>query len=511
MAALLLTGCGKDNTFKNKEITMEAFSDMKAPAFVFDFQQVAQLVAETARKEGAATESDRRVRDYYEQDGVQLLWVDRAGVDHRADSLLAHLHQVGDIGFSERAFFVDAIEHDLQQLRQLQFGEGNDDINHVAARLEYHLTKAYMRYAYGYRYGFINPSRIFNHLDEEEKKPGDNSRIVRYRGLFDVDMEQAPADYHLTVIDKIVNDSIAEYLSAIEPQDKFYHKLKGMLKNDTTAEQRQRILSNMERTRWRLRRPIPETGKRIIVNIPAYHLYAYGNDSLLHMRIVCGAWKTKTPLLSSEIEWMEVNPQWIIPQSILEKDVVHHAGDSAYFARNRYNIYERTTNKQMEIGEVTQSMLLSGKYRVAQESGDDNSLGRLVFRFKNNFSVFLHYTSTPWMFQRDKRSISHGCVRVERPFELANYVLDEPDEWLLDRIRISMGLKPTSDRGRKYLRTHQDEEDHKLIGYVPVKPHVPLYIIYFTLWPDETGDLKTWPDVYGYDRVILEHLTTYLP
>ena len=74
-----------------------------------------------------------------------------------------------------------------------------------------------------------------------------------------------------------------------------------------------------------------------------------------------------------------------------------------------------------------------------------------------------------------------------------------------------MGLKPTSDRGRKYLRTHQDEEDHKLIGYVPVKPHVPLYIIYFTLWPDETGDLKTWPDVYGYDRVILEHLTTYLP
>ena len=251
---------------------MEAFSDMKAPAFVFDFQQVAQLVAETARKEGAATESDRRVRDYYEQDGVQLLWVDRAGVDHRADSLLAHLHQVGDIGFSERAFFVDAIEHDLQ---------------------------------HGYRYGFINPSRIFNHLDEEEKKPGDNSRIVRYRGLFDVDMEQAPADYHLTVIDKIVNDSIAEYLSAIEPQDKFYHKLKGMLKNDTTAEQRQRILSNMERTRWRLRRPIPETGKRIIVNIPAYHLYAYGDDSLLHMRIVCGAWKTKTPLLSSEIEWME--------------------------------------------------------------------------------------------------------------------------------------------------------------------------------------------------------------
>jgi murein L,D-transpeptidase YcbB/YkuD len=74
-----------------------------------------------------------------------------------------------------------------------------------------------------------------------------------------------------------------------------------------------------------------------------------------------------------------------------------------------------------------------------------------------------------------------------------------------------MGLRAETDRGRSYLRAHQDEEEHKLIGYVPVKPHIPLYIIYFTLWPDETGDLKTWPDVYGYDRVIYEHLTIYLP
>lgn len=488
---------------------MEAFSDMKAPTFVFDFQQIARLVRETAKQEGAVTESDRRVRDYYEKSDAPLLWVNRAGVDARADSLLTHLRRVSDIGFSAQAFFVDAIERDLQLLRQLQFTE-DDDINHVTARLDYHLTKACLRYAYGYRYGFINPSRIFNHLDPDDDKKG-SPNIVRYRGLFDVDMEQAPADYHLSVISKIQHDSIIQYLNTIEPQDKFYHRLKGMLKDATTDEQRQRIISNMERTRWRLHHPIPETGKRIIVNLPAYHLYAYGEDSLLDMRIVCGAWKTKTPLLTSEIEWMEVNPQWIIPQSILEKDVVRHAGDSAYFARNKYNIFERATNKQMEISEVTGSMLLSGKYRVAQESGDDNSLGRIVFRFKNQFSVFLHYTSTPWVFQRESRSISHGCVRVARPFELANFVLDQPDEWLLDRIRISMGLKAQTDRGRQYLRTHQDEEDHKLIGYVPVKPHVPLYIIYFTLWPDENGALQTWPDIYGYDKVIIQHLKPYLP
>ncbi|SFW36140.1 L,D-transpeptidase catalytic domain [Prevotellaceae bacterium HUN156] len=488
---------------------MEAFSDMKAPAFVFDHQRITQLVAEMARHTSATTEADRRTREYYSQAEAPLLWIDRAGVDYRADSLLARLHLVSEIGMSERAFCVADIERDLQQLRQLNIGEGSDDINHLAARLEFQLTKACMRYTYGHRFGFINPSRIFNHLDQDEKSDSVR-RIVRYRGLFDVDMDFAPADYYQTVAQKIAHDSIVEYLSEIQPQNKFYNQLKAMLKNTTTDEQRQRILCNMERCRWRLHHPIPETGKRIIVNVPAYHLYALGGDTTLHMRVVCGAQRTKTPLLTSEVEWMEVNPQWVIPHSILEKDVARHAGDSAYFARNKYRIFERATNKQMEIGEVSRAMLLSGKYRVAQESGDDNSLGRLVFRFKNSFSVFLHYTSTPWVFQRDSRAISHGCVRVEKPYELAVFVLDQPDEWLLDRIRISMGLSAMTDRGRQYLRTHRTDEDHKLIGYVPVKPHVPLYIIYYTLWPDEQGILQTWPDVYGYDRVILQHLQPYL-
>ena len=210
------------------------------------------------------------------------------------------------------------------------------------------------------------------------------------------------------------------------------------------------------------------------------------------------------------MEWMEVNPQWVIPMSIIEKDVARRAGDSAYFARNRYQIYDKATNKPMEISQVSQAMLLSGNYRVAQQSGADNSLGRIVFRFKNRFSVYLHYTSSPGVFKRDVRAVSHGCVRVARPFELAHFVLDNPDEWLLDRIRISMDMQPMTERGHKYLMTHRDQEEHKLIGYVPVKPRVPLYIIYYTLWPDEHGELRTWPDVYGYDKVIINRLQTYM-
>ena len=505
---LLVTGCQQAGQHDNKGKNTQTFSKGKASVLV-DADTIRLLLREMAQNEQPVTYADYRVSDYYQRPLEELLWIDYLGADQRSDSLLFYLQQIEGEGFSPRAFYVDDIRRDLQLLRDMNYGKGSDDLNHLVARLEYRLTKACLRYCYGQRFGFVNPHRIFNHLDMEPRDslhPG-----VRYRGLFDMNMDLPTQEYAEQLYGMIAHDSIAWHLRDIQPKSAMYHKLKELLANASTDEQRQRVLCNMERCRWRLHQPIPDEGKRIIVNIPAFHLYAYNADSVLDMRVVCGAISTKTPLLTSEMEWMEVNPKWVIPKSILEKDVAHRAGDSAYFARNHYEIYDRVTNEQIAVGQVTRSMLLSGKYRVAQTSGSHNSLGRIVFRFKNNFSVYLHYTSSPGVFQRDNRAVSHGCVRVQRPFELAQFVLDQPDEWLLDRISISMDLGARTERGRRYLATHRDEEDHKLIGYVPVKPHVPLYIIYYTLWPDEHGTIQTWPDVYGYDHVVLQHLQPFLP
>ena len=90
-------------------------------------------------------------------------------------------------------------------------------------------------------------------------------------------------------------------------------------------------------------------------------------------------------------------------------------------------------------------------------------------------------------------------------------MLDNPDEWLLERIRIAMGLTPETERGMDYVRAHPGKDaQNKLISYVPVKPRVPLYIIYYTLWPDADGILQTWPDVYGYDAVMWRLLKPYM-
>ena len=508
----MATGCQGDND-RQQSMTMEALSDMKAPAFVFDQDEVQHQIARLATYDSIQTETDRQTRQYYSVKHPQMLWIDRQGVGDKADSLLAWLEKASQHGLAEKAFRTDDIRNDLMRLQTLDFDQKGNNINQVAARLEYNLTRSIMRYTRGMRYGFVSPSKLFNHLDAQKQDTA--GRVLAYRGLHDTSIEQPAMDYFQQTAHRVMSDSVVPLLTDIQPRSPFYRKLQNMLPKSADPQERKRIICNMERERWRRHEPMTEKGKRIVVNIPAYHLYAYSDTGVVDMKVVCGAQKTKTPLLDSHIEWMEINPQWIIPMSIIEKDVARHAGDSAYFARNRYSIVEKSTNKPLPAGQVSRQMLLSGKYRVAQESGSHNSLGRIVFRFKNNHSVFLHYTSNPGAFTRESRAISHGCVRVERPFDLARYVLDEPDDWMLDKIRISMGMQPETEQGIAYMRDFRarrkdEREEAKLIGYIPVKPHVPIYIIYQTIWPDQYDTLRTWPDVYGYDQLIGNAMKPYL-
>ena len=488
---------------------MEAFSDMKAPAFVLGPQQIADHLRQMAAADHSTLVADRHVREHYAAKPSAMIWIDRQGADHRADTLLAWLHRVSEMGFTERSFMVDDIEHDLLRLRTLDFDEQKNTASRVAARLEYQLTKACLRYCYGQRFGFINPHRLFNYLDIDKQ---DSLRgIIRYRGLFDVEMDLPDSHYADSVMQLVKADRIARYLQEIQPTESTYRQLKDMLPTATGQEQRQRVIVNMERSRWRRHQPLMQQGKRVVVNIPAYHLYAYAEDSVLDMRVVCGARTTKTPQLSSHIAYMQVNPECVIPMSIIKNEVAPHAGDSSWFARRRYEVVNKETRQTVDLRNVTRQMLLSGKYNVAQKGGAGNSLGRIVFRFKNNFSVYLHDTNTPGAFSRDVRSLSHGCVRVSKPFQLAQFVLDNPDEWLLDRIRVGMGLPAETERGLRWLSDHPDHDDvKKLIGYVGVEPRVPIYIIYYTIWPDEGGTWQTWPDIYGYDQVMWNALKPYM-
>lgn len=501
IAALLFVGCDDKVSNTNKDITIEAFSGLRTPVFSLRPDEIRHQIERLCYSGRPVFAGDRFTNSYYLAGG-DYLWIDRNGVDSRADTLLAVLKGVPSMGFSANSFFVDAIESDIMRVRNLEFDDSVNLINRVFGRLEYNLTRACLRYYIGMRYGFVNPNYVFNRLDTLEKSA--SSGALQFRTLFDIDIEHPGNDDVGRILDCIRSRNVGSLLASAEPHSPLYTQLGQRLKTASPAERRV-VLCNMERCRWRMASGEAVGGRRVIVNIPAFHLYAYSDTGVVDMRIGCGTRKTKTPLLTSCIERMDVNPVWNIPMSIIRKDIAHRASDTSYFSRNRYYVVERATGERIAQGNVTKAMLESGNYRVVQEGGEGNSLGRIVFRFPNNFSVFLHDTSSKGVFARDVRSVSHGCVRVQKPFELAEFLLGDADEWLLDKLRISMGMAPVTRRGQQYVEDREGEPA-PLVKSLKVSPCVPLQIVYYTMFNDAEGRLCTYQDIYGYDSVIYDKI-----
>ena len=426
------------------------------------------------------------------------VWFDRMGVSADADSVCAYLsREVPRNGLDTAAFFIPAIARDLEIVHQLAFDSVGVSINDLLPRLDANLTKAYIRFATGQRYGFMRP-RVFNRMDPKVGNPGTFARVFDYEVAAPDTTEAAK---------KVKDDDRMAYLMESAPDTYIYKALLKEMDKTTDAGKRHQIAVNMERCRWQI--PHPKANQRqILVNIPAQQLWAIGGDTVLDMRICCGAVPTKTPLLNSEISYMQVNPEWIIPYNIVKTEVAHHAGDSAYFARNRYSIINKESGDTLNVADVNSGSLLSGNIRISQRGGVGNSLGRIVFRFPNNFSIYLHDTNNRGAFQRERRTLSHGCVRVQKPFDLACYLLPDADEWTRESLRISMDIPPVTERGRSWVSQHADaKRPFRLISYRDVKPHVPLYIMYYTTFPNpKTGAIDFWPDIYGFDKVISREL-----
>lgn len=503
LTAFLLVGiwmvsCQDKLPSTNSFVSLDDYKIYRNPGYSLNSQVIRSLMDSLIRKDAGSTIADLLVKRYYRNKGG-FLWIERHGVDERADTLLDYLRTVSDMGFNPARFSVEQMAHDLERLRSLDLKEGCNDANHVMARLEYRLTKSYLRYVTGQRFGFTNPTFVFNHLDSITPNPYDTiTRPVRYRGLFDMKMDHADNHFFRQAFRAIKSDSLGQFLHAVQPRNVFYGQLKEKLrKGGLNKSARARILCNMERCRWRLRDYPSKHKKYVLVNIPSFHLFAIDREDTLSMRIGCGATKTKTPLLNSYIKRMDLNPHWYVPRSILVNDMLRHAGSTGYFHSRNYYIQDKNTGLEVNPAHVTRSMLLSGQYWVVQRGGKGNALGRIIFRFDNNFSIYLHDTSSKSVFGREDRGVSHGCIRVENPFGLAKFLLADKDERLIGKIKYSMTSDSLSER-------------KMVVNSVKVQPQVPVFITYFTLYPMAGGTIVEYPDVYGYDAVIYKLLKKYL-
>lgn len=499
-ACLLLVSCkgNEENTSPYSDLSAEYFDSIATDSYRTNSAKVMDALMMMIRNDRDSLVADVRTRGFYKQNAGNrntFLWINRHGVSSQADSLVACLDSCEADGFNKDKFRLKQIVADIECVRNFNFDSitTNENVNAVLARLEYNLTKAFLRYAVGQRYGFVNPKEATSKLDVRDS----DSVRVTYRQLFDIPIHVAGKSTYADAIEHIRRDSVGWYLREAQPNNKIYIELKRLLKNNDRGFSQEKILINMERARWRTKDFPDMHDEYVIVNIPSYHLWALRDNKVsIDMRIGCGSKKTKTPLLYSEIKRMDINPQWVVPWSVRTKELSHHSGNGAYFDGNHFYASNKKTGDKVYGCDITWSIINSSDWNIIQKGGVGNSLGRIIFRFDNNFAVYLHDTNHKSVFEQNNRSVSHGCIRVEHPFELAAYMMRGKDENLLDKVRYSMETDINS----------KDSDKSKLVYSINVEPKIPIYIMYYTLFPVPNGEVQSFPDVYGYDSVIEKEL-----
>jgi murein L,D-transpeptidase YcbB/YkuD len=275
-------------------------------------------------------------------------------------------------------------------------------------------------------------------------------------------------------------------------QHRYGLTLDGVIGNETinamnvpVEERIDQIRANLERLRWYAGNP---GGRYIMVNIPSFSvMYVQDHAVRWNSRVIVGKPDLQTPIFRAEMQYLILNPHWVIPSGILVKEAIPAIRkDVKYLSKNQLTVVDNK-GKPVDPAQVNWSEYQNGglPYRLVQASGDDGSLGRIKFMMPNQFTVYMHDTPTKPLFERTRRAYSHGCVRVDRPFELAELVLQDPVKWNLKKIEEAVNTGKTR------------------IVNLPVR--VPVYFMYQTAFSD--GDAVAFRvDVYNRDKSLLDAL-----
>jgi len=290
-------------------------------------------------------------------------------------------------------------------------------------------------------------------------------------------------------VDSLVTKAYIRFqeLHAIDPDAKAgKHSRAGLAKSN--YERFLQAALALEKWRWK---KIPAE-LLFRVNIPSYELVITRNDSILRKhRIITGAPDTKTPEFTAKIKWITLHPYWHLPHSISSTEFLWSAQkDTTYAKRNGYQVFDRSNNpvKTSDVDWKKHSKN-NFPYKVRQNGGYGNSLGLIVFHFPNKYDVYMHDTPGKYLFKRSVRAFSHGCMRLENPFSLGEFVMktDRPNDTI------------TADTLKNWaLRGYEQR--------LNLKKQIPINVDYITTTADSAGNIFFHLDIYGRDEKYMEFL-----
>ncbi len=227
----------------------------------------------------------------------------------------------------------------------------------------------------------------------------------------------------------------------------------------------QQIIINLNRMQWM---PAMQEENYISVNIPDFMLTAFENKAkVFDMAVAVGKEGTNTTMFTGELNQIVFSPYWNIPASIVQRELLPKIKSDPNYLKTQH----------MEIVGKNDSLPT-----IRQLPGQDNGLGKAKFLFPNRYDIYFHDTNAKDIFNKDKRAVSHGCIRLADAEKLANYLLRNDRSWTPEKVHTAMnGGKEQS---------------------VKLSPSMPVSITYYTSWVDENGDLNFRDDVYGNDRKV---------
>jgi murein L,D-transpeptidase YcbB/YkuD len=262
--------------------------------------------------------------------------------------------------------------------------------------------------------------------------------------------------------------------------------------NVPVKERISQILVTLERWRWL---PRDRGDNYVWVNLPNAEMQIFEKgESVFNMRVVVGRHYRPTPSFRSEIDRIVFNPTWSVPRRIAVEDILPQQKNDVHFiSRKHIRVFKGAGNDVYEVDPVNVAWNELDAdyfpYRLRQDAGPKNSLGRLKFMFQNPYDIYMHDTPAKLLFQLPRRAFSSGCVRLEKPEELAAYLFERDKGWDVHHVKSQIDQLQTKT--------------------VRLNTKIPVYFVYITSWVTENGDVNFREDVYGRDEKVAKALNLH--
>ena len=445
----------------NAKVAAAAITDPLAAALKDRLAGMAAAGTEIERKDQDA------LRTFYTARNYAPIWIDNSGLAPRAGLLTAEIAAAGDYGLDAKDFALPA---------PVQNSAGPAEL----AKSELQLATAALTYARYARGG----------------------RIADPAEMLSTQLDRRPQwiDPKLVLDNLAVAEKPDAYLRGLQPKHEQFERLRQFYvaalpksgRLDRLGSEAKRLRANMEMWRW-----LPDDmgtqagldkGMYVLNNIPEFMLYVYKDGEIVRSeKIVVGQLDKQSAVFSRPLKYVVLRPLWRVPDSIKVNELWPGLLRGGAVMRKFAIEVDDKSGAKVDWHKIKWNAIDIDDYDFVQPPGPRSVLGHVKFSFPSQHTIYMHDTPDKYMFNASQRTLSHGCLRVRNPMALAEMILNEDKGW--DAAKIA-----------------ELDKSGPLNNEISIDKRIPIHLVYFTEWVDDAGKLKTFADIYGHEKRVIQAL-----